>query len=1053
MLVGLTTLVLGAQPVTFSNETLRLRQAVGGFEVATSILLQNPAAPHYNVVALRVEFQPDTTRFTTGDGTFAGDPYGGLTPKVDPLPHDAAYFQAHLDFLADYVARVADGQTTVTTHLVPGVVRVSKPMGDYSPTGPNSQTDDELRKLAALVQEAWTTAHAQGLLNLAGFDPATTAFVLFHAGIGRDIELIGTTLDKTPQDLPSIFFNPKSLQRLLGVEALSVGGFPINHTLLLPRSETRRGFNFITDEPFLAEFSINGLLAASFFNYLGVPDLFNTETGESAIGPFGLMDALGIFAFNGLFPPEPDAWTKLFLAWAAVTDVLGISERTVPLTYAAHPDSHRVARVRISSAEYFLVENRNRDPEGDGVVLRVWKDGQITEQRVQNGDQTFNSVTIDGFAGGVVVGVDNYDFALPGGVDEDGNPLNGGILLWHIDERVIRAGLAENRVNVDPLQRGVDLEEADGAQDIGFPSGGLGPQPELGSPFDFWYEANPITVITPSGQEVRLYQNRFGPDTQPDSHNHAGGVSLVELDQFSPPGAEMAFRYNKRETTGVVPLLNSRQFALPGAEAPSFILEGTGITTLGEPEDQVVIVRVGTGGLNAIDLVQLGFFFQGNRFMLPAVVTPDQRAAVLEDTGGEHGLQLFREYIPFSRFTFSLPEGVRYDGRHSVLLYDAVGDFFYAFFGDGPVKAIGRFEGDGNNDSQVVDYVPFEEVDPELLSLAYAGNGHLGLAGRTRAGVLGEQTRWTYNLPPEAEVGQVAFGRDASGLVGVLPRRDTNELLFLLADGTVRVLPVAPHLPTVGAADTLSFYPVLVDLDGDAYLDVLTTLGPTLLAFGQGGSLVDGFPIALAAPLTTQPLVAKLTDNNGWTIVAGATDGFLYAYDTGREGQQVEGFPLSVGTGMNATPLLKRNRLYSLSNEATFEGWQLNSLGDIWWGQLYGNPQNTSYVELMADPAPAPSASAALLVEGETYNWPNPVREAETRLRFRPTRTCRVRITIVDAAGSLVHEATVENVPGGVPSEYVWQTTAASGVYFARITATTPDGQSDTDLVRMAIIR
>jgi hypothetical protein len=1052
MLVGLTALTLGAQPVAFSAETLRIRQSAGGVEAVSSVPLQNPASPHYDVVALRVEFQTDTTRFTTGEGTFAGDLYSGLTPRVDPLPHDAAYFQAHLDFLADYVARVSDGQTTLTTRLAPGVVRVSKPMGDYSPTGPDSQQDDELRKLAALVQEAWTTAEAQGLLDLTGLDPATTAFVLFHAGVGRDIELIGTTLDKTPQDLPSIFFNPQSFQRLLGTEALSVGGFPINHTLVLPRTETRRGFNFITDEPFLAEFSINGLLAASFFNYLGVPDLFNTETGESAIGPFGLMDALGIFAYNGLFPPEPDAWTKLFLGWATVTDVLGTTEQTVTLPYAAHPDSHRVARVRIASAEYFLVENRNRDPEGDGVVLRVWQNGQTIEQRVQNGDATFNNVTVEGFVGGVVVGVDNYDFALPGGVDEDDNPLNGGLLIWHIDERVIQAGLADNRVNVDPQHRGVDLEEADSGQDLGFPSGGLGPQNELGSPFDFWYADNPITVITPSGQEVRLYQNRFGADTQPNSHNNAGGVSLVELDQFSPPGAEMQFRYNRQETAGIVPLFTSFP-VIPGAILPDRVVEGSAITTVGEPEDQVALMRVGRGGLAALDLLQGTRFLQANAFILPAAVTPDQRAAVLEDLGDGHGLQLFRENIPSRRFTFSLPEGIRYDGRHSVLFYDAVGDFFYAFFGDGPVKAIGRFEGDGNNDSQVIDYVAFEGVDPEPLSLAYAGNGLLGLAGRTRAGVLGMDLRWTYNLPPDAEAGQVAFGRDASGLVAVLPRRDTGELLFLQADGAVLRIPVAAYLRTAGVADTLSFYPVLVDLDGDARLDVLTSIGATLVAFTQGGSLVDGFPLELAAPLTTQPLVAKLTDSGRWCVVVGAADGFVYAYDTGRGGGQVAGFPLSVGTGINATPLLKRNRLYSLSNEATFEAWQLDPLGEIWWGQLYGNPQNTSYVELVADPDPAPTAAGSLLVEGETYNWPNPIRDAETRLRFRPTQACRVRITIVDAAGSLVHDATVENVPGGVPSEYVWQTTAASGLYFARITATTPDGQSDTALVKMAIIR
>ena len=56
--------------------------------------------------------------------------------------------------------------------------------------------------------------------------------------------------------------------------------------MVIPETESRLGHNFITREDFVAEFSINGFLAASFFSYLGVPDLFNAETGESAIGPW-----------------------------------------------------------------------------------------------------------------------------------------------------------------------------------------------------------------------------------------------------------------------------------------------------------------------------------------------------------------------------------------------------------------------------------------------------------------------------------------------------------------------------------------------------------------------------------------------------------------------------------------------------------------------------------------------------------------------------------------------------------------------------------------------
>ncbi|MFB3133732.1 MAG: hypothetical protein ACE10K_14540, partial [Rhodothermales bacterium] len=261
--------------------------------------LRRPAADHYDVVALRVAFQVDTTRFTTGDGTFDGELYpNGLQPSVDPLPHDAAYFQAHLDFLDHYVRRVSDGQTRITTHLVPEVVRLSQEMGAYSPTGFEADSDPERLKLVALIEEAWATASQRSAFDLSSFDPERTVFLIFHAGIGRDIELLGTVLDKTPQDLPSLFFSEQELGRLAS-GPVAFNGFPVRHTIILPRSETRSAFNFIDDTPFLLELSINGLLAASFFNVLGVPDLFNTATGEPAIGPFGLMDPLGFFAYSG----------------------------------------------------------------------------------------------------------------------------------------------------------------------------------------------------------------------------------------------------------------------------------------------------------------------------------------------------------------------------------------------------------------------------------------------------------------------------------------------------------------------------------------------------------------------------------------------------------------------------------------------------------------------------------------------------------------------------------------------------------------------------------
>ena len=109
-------------------------------------------------------------------------------------------------------------------------------------------------------------------------------------------------------------------------------------------------------------------------------------------------------------------------------------------------------------------------------------------------------------------------------------------------------------------ERAIDLEEADGPQDIGYPSRGLfGNRRYLGTPYDFFYEGNPFAP--PNG----LYRNRFGPDTYPGSETNAAGPSFVVLDAFSLSGADMSFVYRRETVGGAVPVDTPELRALRGA--------------------------------------------------------------------------------------------------------------------------------------------------------------------------------------------------------------------------------------------------------------------------------------------------------------------------------------------------------------------------------------------------------------------------------------------------------------------------------------------------------
>ncbi|HBQ61906.1 MAG TPA: hypothetical protein DD671_20465, partial [Balneolaceae bacterium] len=68
-----------------------------------------------NVVAIMVEFQPDSNRLTSGTGIFGVDGMDGLPYmrraediRVEPLPHDRGYFEAHLEFAKNYYEKASD---------------------------------------------------------------------------------------------------------------------------------------------------------------------------------------------------------------------------------------------------------------------------------------------------------------------------------------------------------------------------------------------------------------------------------------------------------------------------------------------------------------------------------------------------------------------------------------------------------------------------------------------------------------------------------------------------------------------------------------------------------------------------------------------------------------------------------------------------------------------------------------------------------------------------------------------------------------------------------
>ena len=97
--------------------------------------------------------------------------------------------------------------------------------------------------------------------------------------------------------------------------------------------------------------------------------------------------------------------------------------------------------------------------------------------------------------------------------------------------------------------------------------------------------------------------------------------------------------------------------------------------------------------------------------------------------------------------------------------------------------------------------------------------------------------------------------------------------------------------------------------------------------------------------------------------------------------------------------------------------------------------------------------SDRILVGGEVYNWPNPVRDGKTFFRLTTSEDAEISITIIDAAGSLIDSIEPGMVRARTAVDVEWSANVESGLYYARVEARDSSGQKETELIKMAVIR
>ena len=494
-------------------------------------LIYSDIAGDIRVCAIRIEFNTDTLESTTGDGKFLVNNEGIDCGKyiIDSAPHNRSYFESQLKAVNNYYRNISNekfGFDLDNSNVFPvneeGAYQLEYTMDYYNPYGSNIEKE---QSLTMLFKDALVNAYIIDSINFDQYD----MIVVFHAGIGQDFSL--PFLDPTPEDIPSTYIDNQMIQNYIATEGLIIGGAMISKGIILPETQNHLLYEisldmFNTSEPCEYQYGLTGTFALMVGFFIGLPPLWNINNGESGVGVFGLMDQ-GSNNGRGLIPSKPTAWTRIYAGWEEASYIPYNSQVTL-----YDKSSNQIAKVDINDSEYFLIENRN-----NYVYKNVSLDSMSYKNYEKSGNSRypplieilFDSVEIEKDINDVVINIPNYDLGLP----------SSGLLIWHIDEAVIESEFSNYTINADINRLGIDIEEADGAQDIGKESFFIFNNPSAGYFGDMWFKGNlEYERANPSYEGSNI---DFGPFTYPNTNDNYGYKSGITIGDIGGPSDTMTF--------------------------------------------------------------------------------------------------------------------------------------------------------------------------------------------------------------------------------------------------------------------------------------------------------------------------------------------------------------------------------------------------------------------------------------------------------------------------------------------------------------------------------
>ncbi|MDP6571001.1 MAG: hypothetical protein QGF57_07165 [Candidatus Marinimicrobia bacterium] len=470
---------------------------------------------------------------------------------ADPPPHNAAYFSDQLQAAGNYYHTVSRGKLPYTHTIITnpdspyGYYQVSMEMEAYAKS--DTQLAEFFTEVVGLAKP-----EIEDYLLTKNLSADEVVFIVFHAGLGQDFSL--PSMDPTIYDLKSAYIDE---DMMTGVIPVTISGTMVTTGILLPETQNMTYFDVVEDifgnpryntyDLCDIQMGMTGIFTFLLGYELGLPPMFNTDSGDSRVGYFGLMDH-GSNNGRGVIPVSPVPWTRSLeeTGWTTIEEIHFNDLDTVIRIELSHL-TDKTYKVNIAEDEYFLIENRMHyiEPEIDiDSLRRKHKIYSKTRQDsvfghwfdvVTRKDEIFirhDLISINPETN-VILGFEHYDYGLPG----------SGILIWHVKEP--STFLYSEGINNDVDNPHVKIMEADGAQDIGRKSYAFfaSDDPTSGTRWDFWYKGNAGYEFANPGTEEVIFDAHSSPSTR----SFQGGESYLALEILSDIGTVMEVRISKDE--------------------------------------------------------------------------------------------------------------------------------------------------------------------------------------------------------------------------------------------------------------------------------------------------------------------------------------------------------------------------------------------------------------------------------------------------------------------------------------------------------------------------